>query len=114
MGGLSPREAILAETTDHSRRGRRWAAVRRRFAAIGIWVDDHLLGLLLGSIPVAATIVLLWPIMVIEIPPGHAGVLWSRFAGGTSDRIYPEGTRIILPWDRLTIYDIRLQRLSVV
>jgi prohibitin 2 len=115
MAGSSSMEAILS-ATDHSRRqGPRWATVRRRFAVIGTWVDDHLLGVLLGSIALGAAIVLLWPLMVIEIPPGYAGVLWSRFGGGTvMDRTYGAGTRLILPWDRLTIYDIRVQRLSVV
>jgi regulator of protease activity HflC (stomatin/prohibitin superfamily) len=116
MGGLNSGEAILAKTTDPSRPlSRAWAALRRSGAAIGMWVDDHLLGVLLGSIALGAALVLLWPLMVIEIPPGHAGVLWSRFGGGTvTDKTYPEGTRLIWPWDSLTIYDIRMQRLSVV
>lgn len=63
---------------------------------------------------VAAVLVLLLifllPSMVITIPAGRLGVLWKRFGGGTvTDRVYPEGTMIILPWDVMSIYDARLQ-----
>jgi regulator of protease activity HflC (stomatin/prohibitin superfamily) len=50
--------------------------------------------------------------IVHNIGPGERGVLWSRFAGGTVlDRIYGEGMRLILPWDRLYVYNIRVQEI---
>ncbi len=52
----------------------------------------------------------LWDRCVINIPAGHAGVMWWRFFGGT-DTTSPakgEGIRIIFPWDHLFIYDMRL------
>jgi prohibitin 2 len=49
----------------------------------------------------------------IAVPPGHVGILWSRFLGGTiTDRSYGEGMHIFLPWDQLTLYDVRAQHLS--
>ena len=46
----------------------------------------------------------------INIYPGQAGVLWQRFQGGTDmDQVYNEGFHIIPPWDRMYIYDTRIQ-----
>jgi regulator of protease activity HflC (stomatin/prohibitin superfamily) len=82
----------------------------RRFAK---WVDDHLLSLLLGFLGVAMATVVLWPLSVIDIPPGYMGVRWSRFGGGTvMDKVYQEGIRVIPPWDRMYLYDVRLQRMT--
>lgn len=65
----------------------------------------------------------LYPYMLITVPSGHAGVLWKRFSGpgiycwcilpsGTvlnPDEIRHEGLHIIWPWDKLFLYDLRLQ-----
>ncbi len=47
----------------------------------------------------------------IPIHPGEAGVLWSRFFGGTiTDYVYPEGIQYIFPWDEMHIYNVRVQQ----
>lgn len=47
------------------------------------------------------------------IGTGQRGVRWSLFGGGTVlDQDYPEGLRIISPWDALYIYDVRVQEVS--
>ena len=44
------------------------------------------------------------------VKPGERGVRWSMFGGGTVlDRDYPEGLRVTSPWDRLYIYNVRVQ-----
>jgi regulator of protease activity HflC (stomatin/prohibitin superfamily) len=54
----------------------------------------------------------LWNSIFIPIGSGHLGVLWSRFGGGTvMDRTYGEGYRVIWPWDRMAVYDARLQEM---
>ncbi len=46
----------------------------------------------------------------VTIGPGEAGVIYRRFEGGTDlNKIYSEGTQLILPWNRMYIYDVRLQ-----
>ncbi len=61
----------------------------------------------------AGAFVFLLPYIWNTIPPGHIGVLWKRFEGGTvTDRVITEGTRLILPWDHLYIYDARLQQVQ--
>jgi regulator of protease activity HflC (stomatin/prohibitin superfamily) len=56
--------------------------------------------------------IVLYPYVVVNVPSGYVGVLWKRFRGGTVlDPRYlkDEGMRLILPWDRLFLYDLRLQ-----
>lgn len=56
------------------------------------------------------TFVFLWPQMVVSVRPGELAVLYARFSGGTQlDRIYQEGLHVILPWNILFIYDVRIQ-----
>jgi len=53
---------------------------------------------------------LLLPLSIYSVPPGAVGVMWKRFGGGTViDRVYAEGARFVFPWDKLFIYDVRLQ-----
>jgi len=55
-------------------------------------------------------IILLAPSIFINVPAGHAGVLWLRFFGGTvTDRTFGEGVHAIFPWDEMYVYDTRLQ-----
>jgi len=46
------------------------------------------------------------------IYPGHAGVRWSFNNGTVVDHVYPEGFHLILPLDKLYIYDVRIQEIS--
>jgi regulator of protease activity HflC (stomatin/prohibitin superfamily) len=60
------------------------------------------------------TVVLL-PHMVVTVPSGQVGVLWKRFAGGTvldPRELRDEGLHVILPWDKLFLYDLRVQSLT--
>lgn len=55
-------------------------------------------------------VILLAPSIFINVPAGHAGVLWLRFFGGTvTDRTFGEGVHAIFPWDEMYVYDARLQ-----
>lgn len=49
--------------------------------------------------------------IVFNILPGEAGVRWRRFEGGTEiDRVYNEGIHFIYPWDKMYIYNVRVQQ----
>jgi len=49
--------------------------------------------------------------IIYNIQPGETGVIWQRFYGGTNlDRVYGEGIHFIFPWDKLYIYDTRIQQ----
>ena len=66
--------------------------------------------------------IVLWPYVVVSVPTGHVGVLWYRiigfdpycmcfFRGTVLDPrdIREEGLHLIMPWNKLYLYDLRLQ-----
>lgn len=58
---------------------------------------------------------LLWKRIFIPVNAGEASVLFRRFGGGTVvDRVYGEGFHVIFPWNRMTIYTVRIQELTSV
>jgi regulator of protease activity HflC (stomatin/prohibitin superfamily) len=83
----------------------------------------HLPSVSVGFLALLLAAVVLWPYMVVTVPSGHVAVLWHRFLGFDTycwcftDRgtvlnpreLREEGLHVILPWDRLFIYDLRLQ-----
>jgi len=75
------------------------------------WCWRHLLFLFIAHFIVLFLIVYCSPLMFFTIPSGHAGVVFNRFFGGTdTSMVRDEGFQIIAPWDRLTIYDVRIQQ----
>jgi len=53
-----------------------------------------------------------WDSIMVAKKPGEHGVYWSRFFGGTSNRVLGEGTHMKFPWDEIVIYDIRMREIS--
>jgi regulator of protease activity HflC (stomatin/prohibitin superfamily) len=47
-----------------------------------------------------------------NIPPGSVGVLWQRFGGTVMGRYLDEGLHVVWPWDKVYIYNTRLQQLE--
>lgn len=66
--------------------------------------------IIFAGLVAALLVTALWERIVVTIPAGHAGVLWHLFFGGTKITTRPlgEGLHIILPWDKVFIYDTRL------
>jgi regulator of protease activity HflC (stomatin/prohibitin superfamily) len=51
--------------------------------------------------------------IVISIRPGELGVLWRWLGGGTQiDTVYREGAHVILPFNRMYVYNVRKQTFS--
>ncbi len=87
------------------------------------YVGRHLPALSVTVMMCLLIVVVLWPYVVITVPSGKVGVLWKRFNGidiycwcwvGRGTVLDPrelreEGLHIIWPWDRLYLYDLRLQ-----
>ena len=60
-------------------------------------------------------VVVIVPHAVVTVPSGQVGVMWKRFAGGTvldPRELRDEGLHVILPWDKLFLYDLRVQSLT--
>jgi regulator of protease activity HflC (stomatin/prohibitin superfamily) len=52
------------------------------------------------------------PLIVISVPYGKAAVVWSRFNGGTQDRVYHEGAFIMNPFNKYFLYNIKYQSID--
>jgi regulator of protease activity HflC (stomatin/prohibitin superfamily) len=51
--------------------------------------------------------------IVILIHPGELGVLWKLLGGGTQiDTVYREGMHVILPWNKMYVYNVRKQQFT--
>lgn len=57
----------------------------------------------------AAILLLLWPRIFIPIRSGEAGVLYRLFSGTQVSALYDEGLKVIFPWNRMHVYNVRLQ-----
>lgn len=92
----------LLDDGDEPPRG--WLQRVRRF--IRAWSNRFLL--LTGIVLFA--LAYLWPVIFVTIDSGQVGVMYLRFGGGTvTDRLIGEGLRFVPPWDKLFVYDTRLQ-----
>ena len=82
---------------------RRWKAFARRQAPYLI-----LLFFLLSFL-----LVLFFNRIVISIHSGELGVLWRWLGGGTQiDTVYREGVHVILPFNRMYVYNVRKQQFT--
>lgn len=106
------------------------------------WLAHHKVELVLSLLGMLLIFVFLAPSIFISIHSGESGVVWHRFGDGTvigppgggsftarlgfddagdsveeADNPYPypysEGLRLKFPWDKMFIYDIRLQEHQV-
>jgi prohibitin 1 len=70
------------------------------------------LGLSFVALILCFLFVILYHQMVHTIPVGHTSVVWHRIPWAytsTSEGPLSEGVKIIMPWDKLYTYDLRLQ-----
>jgi regulator of protease activity HflC (stomatin/prohibitin superfamily) len=89
-------------------------------------IGRHLPGVTVLLLMAMLATVVLWPYIVINVPSGQVGVLWKRFNGvdiycwcwvGRGTVLAPrelreEGLHLVWPWDKLYLYDLRLQSAS--
>jgi regulator of protease activity HflC (stomatin/prohibitin superfamily) len=78
------------------------------------FVHRHLVGILFSTTLVVVSVVVLFPLVYVRIPAGHAGVLYRVLAGGTDfNFVLGEGANLILPWNKVTVYDMRALNYTV-
>jgi regulator of protease activity HflC (stomatin/prohibitin superfamily) len=76
------------------------------------FVDRHLPSVVIYLMLATLVAIVLYPHMVVTVPSGYVGVLWKRFGGGTvldPRWLKNEGFNLILPWNEVFLYDLRLQ-----
>lgn len=79
------------------------------------FVERQLPNIVIFLMVTTLIIIVLYPHMVVSVPSGQVGVLWKRFGGGTvldPKQLRDEGLHILLPWDKLFLYDLRLQSIT--
>ena len=80
-----------------------------RFGFIRRFYERHQVGTWISVATLLFLIIYLTPATVIFVGAGKAGVLYETFGRGTrTDVTYSEGAHVIWPWDRMTIYDVRI------
>jgi regulator of protease activity HflC (stomatin/prohibitin superfamily) len=84
---------------------------RTEYAATGVraWFRHHTFGLTITALLFLFAFVFFWNRIVYTVRPGEEAVLWKRLAGTQIDVIYKEGTHLVFPWDKLYIYNLRIQ-----
>jgi regulator of protease activity HflC (stomatin/prohibitin superfamily) len=78
-------------------------------------VDRHLPSAVIYLMVLTLVAIVLYPYFAVTVPSGHVGVLWKRFGGGTvldPRQLRDEGLHLILPWNELFMYDLRLQSIT--
>lgn len=54
-------------------------------------------------------VVILTNTTFLTIDPGEKGVLFKRFGGGLEkEKVYEQGFHVIMPWNKMYIYDVRI------
>lgn len=88
-----------------------WAAVRyQRWKA---FARRHAPYVILSLFLLGFFVIFFFDSIVISIHPGELGVLWRRLGGGTQiDTVYREGLHIILPINKMYIYNVRTQQFA--
>src|SRR6516162_7697733 len=79
------------------------------------FVERQLPMLVIYLLVAALVCAVLAPYVLVTVPSGYVGVLWKRFGGGTvlnPARLKDEGMRFVLPWNKLFLYDLRLQSVT--
>jgi regulator of protease activity HflC (stomatin/prohibitin superfamily) len=90
------KKTSISEEAKKNKKGLRKYLWQRRFS------------FLLWFMLLAAVVVFLWQRIFISIYPGELGVLWKRFGGTVLEKTYGEGLNIILPINKMYVYDVRV------
>jgi prohibitin 2 len=79
------------------------------------FIENHLSNIALFLMVVLLLAFVFYPHMIVNVPSGQVGVVWKRFGNGTvldPRKLKDEGLHVILPWDQLFLYDLRVQSLT--
>jgi regulator of protease activity HflC (stomatin/prohibitin superfamily) len=80
------------------------------YAPLSDFLQRHLTTLIVIGGVLVFLIIFFAPMIFITIQSGEVGVLYRRFQGGTqTDRVLGEGMKVIAPWNKLFIYNVRVQ-----
>jgi regulator of protease activity HflC (stomatin/prohibitin superfamily) len=82
-------------------------------SALSLSVSPRTMRRTIGGLVALFLVLFFWRTIFVPIGSGQAGVLWSRFGGGTLlNKVYQEGYRVKYPWDSMAVYDLRLRKMQ--
>jgi len=85
-------------------------SISTKLRQIRVYLRANAPFLYLGLAILLFFIIFFAPEMLVTIHSGQVGVRYLRFFGGTQvDRIVDEGFHFVFPWDKLYVYDVRVQ-----
>jgi regulator of protease activity HflC (stomatin/prohibitin superfamily) len=87
--------------------------IRTALHRVRAWGARHAFGITVTFLLVAFLTLFFWDRIVISIYPGQVGVLWRRFSGTVTGRVYGEGLHLVMPFNIMYIYDVRWQLFPV-
>jgi regulator of protease activity HflC (stomatin/prohibitin superfamily) len=74
------------------------------------WLRKHRIPIYISTFILLFLVAYFFNRIFIVVPAGHKAVLFKTFIGGTVvTKAYGEGLTVLFPWDRLYIYDTRIQ-----
>jgi len=79
------------------------------------FIENRLPNVALALMVVLLLAFVLYPHMIVNVPSGQVGVVWLRFGNGTvldPRKLKDEGLHVMLPWNQLFLYDLRVQSLT--
>jgi regulator of protease activity HflC (stomatin/prohibitin superfamily) len=82
---------------------------RERFSR---WLHEHIPAFIVTNLLLILLLIFLWGRVVVIVPAGYCGTLFSAFTGTVTSRVYREGLHIISPFSRMTMYEMRMQLVS--
>ncbi len=74
--------------------------------------DRHTLGITMSFLIFILLLAIFWKSIFISLDSGEQGIRWSGIYGTQLDEYYGEGLQIIWPWDKMYIYNTRIQSRS--
>jgi regulator of protease activity HflC (stomatin/prohibitin superfamily) len=90
---------------------REWAAIQSR--RVGDFSKREAPYLILVLFLLCFFTIFFFNSIVVSIYPGELGVLWRRLGGGTQiDTVYREGMHVILPFNKMYVYNVRKQQFT--
>jgi regulator of protease activity HflC (stomatin/prohibitin superfamily) len=90
---------------------REWAA--NQYRRLKAFVRRNVPYLILLFFLLSFLVIFFFDRIVISIHPGELGVLWRWLGGGTQiDTVYREGVHVVLPFNRMYVYNVRRQQFS--
>lgn len=90
---------------------REWAAIQ--WEGVKAFSRRQMPYLILVAFLVCFVTVFFFKSIVILVYPGELGVLWRMLGGGTQiDTVYREGIHVILPFNKMYVYNVRKQQFT--